>query len=167
MPTLNTTAGMILASLQAAFVGSTAVPATWQVVVGSEVVADVDTYKDWCCPGMGVVLISAVDLEPGTSRLQGGSLYLRMTVSLLVFRCAPAIDDAGHAPTPAQHAAYASRVLDDTERLMRATWDISAYDWLTEEDFSDPQWAAIPVDGGCGGGGVTFEMAVIGDCPTP
>ena len=167
MPSLDTAAGMVLAEMQNAFVTSTKTPETWQLTIGEEVAADLDAFLDFCCKGLGVVLVSGGGMEVGTSQQQDGTLYQRMTVAMMVFRCAPTIDDAGRSPTPAEHRAFTAMVLDDVERMMHAVWAVASFDWITEQDISDPEWQAIPVEGGCGGALVAFEMAVIGDCPTP
>jgi hypothetical protein len=164
MTTLATAAEDILASMQGQFTTSTAVPANWKLVVGQELVADADFFTDQCCQGLGAVLITGGQLEVGTTQHIGGSLYTRMSVALTVFRCAPTIDDEGRAPTAAEELAFSRRVLDDIERMLRTVWDVAQYNWITEQDISDPEYAAVPVEGGCGGAVVTFEFAVIGDC---
>lgn len=164
MPSTSTTAEMIFASLQSAFATSTAVPGQWQLTVGEEAVADMDASTDGVCPGLGVVLIPSAALEVGTSQASGGTLYMKMTVAMMIFRCAPRVDNAGMSPTPADHLAFTRRVLDDMERMLRAVWLVAEYDWITEGDISDPVWSAIPVDGGVGGGVVQFEVASITDC---
>lgn len=165
MPVLSTVADMVLAEFQKAFVASPWTPERWQITVGEEVAADIDAFTDQCCKGLGVVLISDGAMEVRTSQQQDGSLYMRITIHLMVFRCAPVMGNDGRVPKPEEHLLYTRKVLDDAERMMRAVWGVSEFDWITEQDISDPTWQAIPVDGGCGGGVVSFEMAVIGDCP--
>lgn len=163
MPSLDTATQAILASMQARFVTSAATPAVWQLNVGEEVVADLDAFTDTCCQGMGVVLITNGALEVGTVR-GGAGMYMRITVALTVLRCAPTVDDAGRSPTEAEHQAYTSQVLDDVERMLATVKDVAQYEWVTEDDISDPEWTAVPVEGGCGGAAVVFEVAVIGAC---
>lgn len=165
MPTLATAADMVLDAFKAAFATSPNTIKNWQLTVGDEAVQDIDAFTDQCCQGLGIVLIPTGTMEPGTSQKHGGSLYLTMTVHLIVLRCAPVMGDDLRSPTAAEHVTYTNRVLDDFERMMRAVWTISQFDWITEEDISDPEWDAIPVAGGCGGGTVMFRMAVIGECP--
>jgi len=163
MPTIATAVEMVLTAFQNAFVGSSQVPATFQVTVGQEVAADVDAFTDACCQGLAVLMVTEGGLEPGTIRHDGG-LYSKVTLDFLVFRCAPTIGDNLRTPTAAEHLAYSRIVLDDMQRMMRGAKAVHDFAWITEEDISDPTWQAIPVDGGCGGGVVSFEMAVIEDC---
>jgi hypothetical protein len=165
MPSLYTADTMVMVELQALFATSVKPPASWQLVVGTEMVADVDAFRDDVCAGLGFLLIASGGLELGTSQQAGGSLYMRQALVAGVLRCAPTIGDDLRSPTPAEQAAYAQLVLDDKERLLQLGWAVSQFDWITEQDVSDPAWEAIPVDGGAGGGAVSFEMAVIGDCP--
>lgn len=157
-------AEMVLAAFQNAFAGSAHVPAIFQVTVGQEIAADIDAFTDACCQGLAVLMVTEGALEPGTVRDGDGVLYSKITVDFLVFRCAPTIGDDLRTPTPAEHLAYSRIVLDDMERMMRGAQAVHDFPWITEEDVSDPTWQAIPVDGGCGGGAVSFEMAVIGNC---
>lgn len=164
MPTLDAAVSMVLASMQARFVGSAATPANWEINVGDELVAELDGFRDICCPGYGAVLVTGGAMEPDTSQRYTNSLYQRVTVALTVLRCAPTIGDDGRSPTAAQQAAYSSQLFDDVERMMRTVYDVAQYQWITPEDISEPQWAPVPPEGGCGGAAVTFEMAVISDC---
>lgn len=161
---LSSAAEAVHNALKAAFVSSTSPPELWQLTVGEEVAADADAFTDACCKGLGVTLIPQAAMEVRTSQQDGGSLYMRMTVTLLVFRCAPTLDDAGRVPTEADHLTFTRTVLDDIQRMLQTVWAVSEFSWITEQDISDPEAVAIPVDGGCGGSMVTFEMAVIGDC---
>lgn len=164
MPTISNAVQMVMTEFQKAFVGSANVPATFQITVGQEVAADVDAFADACCKGLAVLMIAEGGLEVDAVRYAGGALYSKVTIDFLVFRCAPTINDELRSPTPAEHLAFSQIVLDDMERMMRAAQAVHDFPWISEQDISDPQWSAIPVDGGCGGGALTFEMAVIGDC---
>jgi len=156
---------MVLTELQTAFLTSVKPPAIWQLTVGQEMAADIDAFQDAGCAGLGFVMIPEGALEPGTSQMRGGSKYMRQTIVIGVLRCAPTIGDDLRSPTSAEHSAYANLVLDDQERLYDTVLAVSDFGWITEEDISDPTWQAIPVEGGIGGGMITFEMAVISDCP--
>lgn len=164
MATLAAAAEAVHSALKAAFVSAANPPELWQLTMGEEVVADANQFADACCKGLGVTLVPQAAMEVRTSQQDGGSLYMRMTVTLLVFRCAPMLNDAGRVPTEADHLTFTRTVLDDIQRMLQTVWAVSEFDWITEQDISDPEAVAIPVDGGCGGSMVTFEMAVIGDC---
>lgn len=164
MPSIATAVDMVHAAFQAAFVTSAWTPQQWAIVTGQEVAADLDAFNDACCKGYGATLVPTGGLEVGTSQQYGGSLYTKVTISLMVFRCAPTIGDDLRSPTEAEHLAFTHKVLDDAERMLGVVWAVAQFPWITEQDISDPVWNAMPVDGGCGGGVVTFEMAVIADC---
>lgn len=165
MPTPYEVAEMVLAELQGAFVTSAHPPAAWQLVVGQEMAADLDAFSDGAGCGLGFVMVPAARLEPGAQQSPGGALFTRQSLVLGVLRCAPTIGDDLRSPTAAEQAAFAKVVLDDQVRLLAAVLAASEFDWVTEGDVSETPWEAIPVEGGVGGGAVTVELAIIGDCP--
>lgn len=166
MPTIATAAEAVLSAAQALFSGASDEPAQWQLVTGLEMAADLDVYTDGTCAGLGFVIVTGGNLEIGTSQQYGGQLYSRLTVSVGVLRCAPTINDNLTSPTPAQHLAYSRQVLADVERLLQVAWSVAQFSWITEEDITpEPGWEPVETEGGSGGSMVTFEMAVIGDCP--
>lgn len=165
MPTIASAVASVHAAFQAAFITSAAVPATYQLLVGQEVVMDVDAFTDLCCSGLASTMVTGGRMEPGVvDTFDGGPLYSRIDIALTVLRCAPTIGDDLRSPTVAEHAAYANLVLDDMERMLNAAGAVAQLEWLSPGDMSNPEWAPIEAEGGCGGGAVLFTMAVIGDC---
>jgi hypothetical protein len=157
---------MVLAEMQGLFLAAPDPPEVWKKSVGQDMAASLDAYADDCCRGLGFLIATSGNLELRTTQHSGGSRYTRLQIGIGVMRCAPTIGDDLRSPTAAEEDAYQRRVLDDGELLLETVRRVAEFDWITEEDITpDPGWDAIPTEGGCGGGLVAFEMAVISDCP--
>lgn len=164
----RTAAEMVKTEMQALFLASPEPPEVWKLTVGQEMAADLDAFNDSCCRGLGFVIVTSGGLELGTTQHSGGSRYTRLQIGIGVMRCAPTIGDDLRSPTEAEEGAYSYRALDDGELLLETVRRVAQFPWVTEEDITpDPRWEAIPTEGGCGGGMVVFELAVVSDCPVP
>lgn len=158
---------LVAAEMQALFLAAPNPPEVWKVTVGQDMAADLDAYTDACCQGLAFMIVTDGTLELGTTQHPGGSRYTRLNFGIGVMRCAPTIGDDLRSPTAAEELAYTRQVLDDGELLLETVRRVAQFDWITEGDITaEPPWSAIPTEGGCGGGMVVFEMAVISDCPT-
>lgn len=161
---LATVAPQLLVELQTSYIGAPSPPAEWRLLAGEEVAHDVDAYVDMCCRGLGFVIVSGGQLKEGVVDHGPGPLFTVDTVAMGVLRCAPAIDDHLRSPTQAEQAVYALQVFDDRDRILKAVLRVAEWAGATSEDMSDPVWSALPVEGGCGGVVVTFDMNVLGEC---
>jgi hypothetical protein len=157
---------LVFAEMQGLFLAAPNPPQVWKKTVGQEMAANLDIYTDECCQGLAFLIVTSGALEIGTTQHPGGPRYTRLQFGIGVMRCAPTIGDDLRSPSAAEEGAYTNQVLDDGELLLETVRRASTLPWITEGDISpEPQWNAIPVEGGCGGGMVIFEMAVISDCP--